>query len=154
MKVETQASRLERMMRQKRKEQLCEVALPPVQLKRSTLKALEAGDLLLLEMTRFEIVFVEEHSVFAKGVPLNEGGECEVTLLEKPEILEHTKKYETLLPTLGSLESDRVRKGATVDISHLELTRVTLERANESVAEGKLVEYEGTIAIKIEKVYR
>ena len=154
MKVETQASRLERMMRQKRKEQLCEVALPPVQLKSSMLRRLEKGDLLLLGMERFEIVFVKEGSVFAKGELLNLGSECRAEYLEEPEKIEHTKKYETLLPLLGSMELERVRQDERVDISGLTLTNITLKRGSDSVAKGELVECDGTIAVKIEKVYR
>ncbi len=155
MKVETQASRLERMMRKHWNVETYRVTLPPVALKRKDVKMLDPGDVLLLELGRLELLLVQKDETKA-SLELSEGEGKYVTLLPKEEKKEiHTKKYELLYPSFGSMEIPQLTESMVLELSKIDLYSVALQKADETtVAEGILVESEGMIALEIKKVYR
>ncbi len=155
MKVETQASRLERMMRKHWNVETYRVTLPPVALKRKDVKMLDPGDVLLLELGHLELLLVQKDETKA-SLELSEGEGKYVTLLPKEEKKEiHTKKYELLYPSFGSMEIPQLTESMVLELSKIDLYSVALQKADETtVAEGILVESEGMIALEIKKVYR
>lgn len=155
MKVETQASRLERMMRKHRNVETYRVTLPPVALKRKDVKMLEPGDVLLLELGYLVLLLVQKEEVKA-CLELSDNEGKYVTLSPKEEKKEmYTKKYELLYPSFGSVEIPQLTEGMALELSKIDLYSVALQKADEmTVAEGILVESEGMIALEIKKVYR
>ena len=155
MKVETQASRLERMMRKHRNVETYRVTLPPVALKRKDVKMLEPGDVLLLELEHLELLLVQKDEAKAY-LELSSGqGKC-IVLPPKEEKKEtHTKKYELLYPSFGRVDIAQLTEDTVLDLPKIDLSRVALQKADETtIAEGVLVESEGMIALEIKKVYR
>jgi len=154
MKVETQASRLERMMRKHRIVETYRLTLPPVALKRKDIKMLEPGDVLLLELGRLDLLLVQKNEI--KAYLELSSDQCKyVARLAKEKREIHTKKYELLYPSFDTVNIPQVTEGTVLELPKIDLYKVALQKADETtIAEGMLVESEGMIAIEIEKVYR
>ena len=63
-----------------------------------------------------------------------------------------SKKYKTLKISFGTVQSKALEIGSTIDITHLDLEKVTLISEGTTIAEGSLVNVDEEIAIQIKKV--
>lgn len=154
MRGETQADHLEEMMRKHPLFTYYELTLPSVALKRTNRKKLKAGDLILLHQERPSLTLYLDGCHVAK-VQLDR---CQksISVLElytdsERESL-NEKKYEILRCSFGNIQSKALSKGMKLDISELDLTKLTLFVEGEAVAEGRPVWVENELAVEIIKV--
>jgi hypothetical protein len=157
MRGESQASHLENLMRGHPFVTDYALTLPAVELKRSARKRLQKGDILLLHLDSPELHLQHEGKLMAE-VSM-ECGYDRVTVshiheTEKPLKEHNSKKYEILLCTFGTLRCKELKKGASLDISALEMTSVTLFADGKQFAYGSPVWVEKKIAVEITKVIK
>ena len=63
-----------------------------------------------------------------------------------------SKKYKTLKISFGTVQSKALEIGSTIDITDVDLEKVTLMSEGKQIAEGSLVNVDEEIAIQIKKV--
>ena len=149
----TQALRLQEMMAKHGAYPSYTLSLYPVEVKKRSLEKLRRGDLLLLGSDEVKFCLLKEEKIVATAIPgLGNGTQrIEITdLREIPIDQSDSKKYQILLPLLGELQCRLLERGTVVDISHIDMMKVTLSYEDQRVAEGHIVTVEGEIAIMID----
>ncbi|HHD79668.1 MAG TPA: hypothetical protein ENK98_08585 [Epsilonproteobacteria bacterium] len=155
MKAETQAHALASLVQQKKHYPEYELILPSFEVKQSSLKKLDVGDVLLVGLDMFTLLLVSSSDICAHVKIVNEENmyKLKITNLEKDTLKQvHTKKYEILKCSFGMLQSRKLEVGYKVSISQLDLQKVRLFVKEKNIAEARLVEVDDEIAIEITKV--
>ena len=155
MKNETQAIHLAKMMQRHIHTANYELALPSVMIPRKKLKKLSVDDVLLTGFDRLEFILIDRDTICA-NIQLKQSekeSRVEITELTK-EPLEQSdsKKYKVLNFFFGTVKSRGLELGSTIDITHLDIEKVSLVSEGEIIAEGFLVNVDEEIAIQIKKV--
>ncbi|MCF6206611.1 MAG: hypothetical protein L3J47_06950 [Sulfurovum sp.] len=151
MRGETQASHLETMMRKQGALQTYELALAPVRIGYDDLKRLQKDDLVSLQSGKPALFLLDKDEIVATvGLDLWKRM-AEVISLKKRKHKKHGK-YEILLCSFGEVNSSRLLKGKRIDVSALDLSRVTLKTKEKIWAYGTLVWTNEHVAVKILKV--
>jgi hypothetical protein len=155
MKGETQAVHLSHIMQKHKLYPEYELVFPLVKAKRTVLKKLTQGDVLLLGLEQLALVLLSEGKVCA-NVVIHEGNnslKIKIISLEENSIeTNDSKKYEVLKCSFGMLQSRKLEVGHKIDIASLNLEKVKLFIETENRAEGILVKVDNEIAIEITKV--
>ena len=157
MKSETQAFHLAKMMQDHTLYTKYELTLPLVSVRSTKLKNLSLDDVLLLGLNVLEFVLMDAESICANVVlkEMENIHELEITHLGEEAIKPiDSKKYDTLKLSFGTLQSKVLEVGETIDITHIDLGKVTLVSEGEKLAEGSLINVDNEIAIKIDKVIK
>jgi len=155
MKAETQANALASLVQKKKHYPEYELILPPFEIKQSSLKKLDVGDVLLVGLETFTLLLVSGSDIcaYVKIVTEENMYKLKITNLEKDTLQqEHTKKYEKIKCSFGMLQSRKLEVGYKVSISQLNLQKVRLFVKEKNIAEARLVEVDDEIAIEITKV--
>jgi len=154
MRDETQASKLEKLMCQHPLFKTYSVMLPPVEIKRSELKRLCAGDVIVLPIYSPEFELWYEGSVCATALMESCGRGLRITKIidKKTSIPNNSKKHELFFSLFGSVQSREIKGETRIDIGALDMQRVELRTADRKIAQGRLVRAGDQIAIEIEKV--
>jgi len=85
--------------------------------------------------------------------PMGNAHGAEIVYLTEDTIKQSdSKKYKTLKNSFGTVQSKALEIGSTIDITHLDLEKVTLVSEGKMIAEGSLVNVDEEIAIQIKKV--
>jgi hypothetical protein len=155
MKNETQALHLARMMQRHIHTPSYELALPSVMVQSKKLKKLSVDDVLLTGFDRYELFLIDSDTICA-NIKLNQmenTSRIEITKLMQETIEQSdSKKYEVLNISFGTVQSQVLELGHTIDITHIDLEKVTLVSKAKMIAEGSLVIVDDEIAIQIKKV--
>ena len=154
MKTETQAVRLASMMQKRPLYPEYELALPWVQIKKSALKKLSEGDVLLLGFDSFKMILIDGEKSIA-GVRLEAMHQNSVEIIylnEEIQTLACEKKYKILKCSFGFVQSRKLEIGHKMSISSLNLKEVALFVEKVCIAKGFLVNADEEIAIEIAKV--
>lgn len=153
MKNETQASHLAKMMQTYTSYPVVyELALPLVAVRSNKLKKLNVDDVILTGFDTLEFVLIDEDIICA-NVLLDNTHRTEIFHLLNDTIkLSDSKKYETLKISFGTVQSKVLEVGHTIDITHIDLEKVSLVLEAKTIAEGSLVKVDDAIAIQIKKV--
>jgi len=157
MKSETQAFHLAKMMQDHTHYPKYELVLPLVSIRSKNLKKLSLDDVLLLGLNVLEFVLMDAESMCANVVlkDMENIHELEIINLNVDTIYPvDSKKYDTLKLSFGTVQSKVLEVGETIDITHIDLGKVTLFSENKKLAEGSLINVDNEIAIKIEKVIK
>lgn len=156
MKYEHQALRLAQMMQSKvTAYPSYELALPLVELGRSKLKKLVEDDVVLLSFETLEFVLMENEDICANLVfkMIDERAYLEIVNIDKESVKSnYSKKYQTLKISLGTLQSRKLDVGYRIDITQRPLEDVTVIVEGNKYASGSLVNINGELAVKIDKV--
>jgi hypothetical protein len=157
MKGETQAVHLSEIMQKHRLYPEYELALPMIEVKKSSLKKLAEGDLLLLGLDHLELVLLQEGKVCAK-VMLDETQntrKIKIVNLEKDMLSSYnSKKYKIVKCSFGILQSRVLEVGHQIGIASLDLHKVGLMTEEKVWAKGSLVNVDDEIAVQIDEVKR
>jgi len=153
MKGESQAAHLKEMMQN---HPLCHtyvLSIPPVEIKRSIVKKLSPGDILLTGSEALKFLFWEDDQPVAEGKLRG----CKKFIdIEKHEDLStykgHSKKYDILLCLFGTISSKAISNIEKIDISSLDITTTVLFVNDKKIADGKLIRVKNEIGIEITKV--
>jgi hypothetical protein len=132
-----------------------ELALPLVEIGRSKLKKLAINDVLLLGLKDLVFVLMENGSICAELAPImiSESSCLEIMNVAKCPIKSNdSKKYQTLKISFGKIQSRNLEVGYRIDITEKSLHNVTLIVEENKYANGFLVNVDGELAVKIEKV--
>jgi hypothetical protein len=149
----TQALRLQEMMAKHSVLFSCSLSLYPVEVKKSSLRKLRRGDVLLLGCSDLTFCLLKEGRIIAEAILKRGsiGASVEITdLREMPIDQSEHKKYQTIFPLLGRLQSREIKCGQRIDISHLDPAEITLTDGNNTIASGRMVTVAGEIAIMID----
>ncbi len=155
MKDETQAVHLAKIMQKQNLYPEYELILPPVQIKKSKLKKITKEDVILLGLERLELNLLSEGNICATVSVIKEKNSKKIKITSLNHSVNTTdqhKKYEILKCSFGFLQSRVVEVGHKIDISSLNLNKVSLSINDKVLAKGSLVNVDDEIAIQIEKV--
>ena len=157
MKSETQAFHLAKMMQDHTHYPKYELALPLVSVRSKKLKNLSLDDVLLLGLNVLEFVLMNAETICANVVlkEMENIHELEIVHTDEDRVyLLDSKKYDILKLSFGTVQSKVLEVGETIDITHIDLGKVTLLSENKKLAEGLLINVDNEIAIKIDKVIK
>lgn len=155
MKNETQASHLAKMMQTYTPYPVYELSLPLVVVRGSKLKKLNVDDVILTGFDTLEFVLIDGDTVCANMLfkQMKNAHGTEISYLLKDIIKQYdSKKYETLKISFGTVQSKVLEVGHTIDITHIDLEKVSIVSEAKTIAEGSLVKVDEEIAIQIKKV--
>jgi len=155
MKHETQALHLAKMMQKHTRYPTYELTLPFVTVRSNKLKKLSVDDVLLIGIDTLEFLLVDGDTICANTrlKPMGNAHGAEIVYLTEDTIKQSdSKKYKTLKNSFGTVQSKALEIGSTIDITHLDLEKVTLVSEGKMIAEGSLVNVDEEIAIQIKKV--
>jgi len=132
-----------------------ELALPLVEVGRIKLKNLSVDDVLLLGLDDLAFVLTKNENIYA-GLSLkiiDNSVYLEIINIDKYPIESYdSKKYQTLKISLGNLQSRKLDIGYKIDITQRSLQNVIITVEGNKYASGSLVNVDGELAVKIEKV--
>lgn len=156
MEDNNQALRLAQMMLKKVKTyQSYELALPLVEVGRSKLKKLSVDDVLLLGLDELSFVLIENEKICAHLTFIMRDEYVDLEVLNTaiyPIQGINSKKYQTVIISFGKLQSRKPYVGHKIDISYRSLQEVELVVEGNKYASGTLVNVNGELAVKIDKV--
>jgi hypothetical protein len=155
MKHETQALHLAEMMQKHVSYPTYELTLPLVKVRNNKLKKLNENDLLLTGIDRLELLLMNGNTIYATirlRMMKNAHGTEIVHVAEDTIEQSDSKKYKILKISFGTVQSKALEIGSTIDITHVDLEKVTLVSEGKMIAEGSLVNVDEEIAIQIKKV--
>lgn len=156
MKSENQALRLAQMM-QNNVTALpsYELVLPLVEVGRSKLKKLAEDDILLLGFHDLKFGLMEDESICANMIlkVIGERSYLEISEIDKQTVRSYnSKKYQALKISFGKIQSRKLDVGYRIDITQRALQDVILIVEGNKYANGSLVNVDGELAVKIDKV--
>ncbi|UPT78386.1 hypothetical protein MN086_04375 [Sulfurovum sp. XGS-02] len=155
MKHETQAFHLAKMMQKHLSCPTYDLTLPLVAVRSNKLKKLSLNDILLTGFNRLELLLMNGETICAKIRlrPMQNTHVSEIVYIVDDTIKQlDSKKYKMLKISFGTVQSKALEIGSTIDITHLDLGKVTLVSESKMIAEGSLVNVDEEIAIQIKKV--
>jgi len=155
MKHETQALHLAMMMQKHTRYPTYELTLPLITVRSNKLKKLSVDDVLLTGFERLEFLLIDKDTICAniELKPMKNMHGAEISYLTEDTIKQSdSKKYKTLKISFGTVQSKALEIGSTIDITHINLEKVTLESEAKTIAECSLVNVDEEIAIQIKKV--
>ena len=155
MKHETQALHLAKMMQKHTRYPTYEITLPLVTVRSSKLKKLSVDDVLLIGFDRLEFLLFDGDTICAnmRLKPMGNAHGAEIVDSTQDTIKQSdSKKYKTLKISFGTVQSKVLEIGSTIDITHVDLEKVSLVLERKTIAEGSLVNVDEEIAIQIKKV--
>ena len=156
MKHETQALHLAKMMQKHTRYPMYELTLPLITVRSNKLKKLSVDDVLLTGFDRLEFLLIDRDTICANMQlkPMENTHGAEIVYLTEDTIKQsNSKKYKTLKISLGTVQGKALEIGSTIDITHINLEKVTILSEGKTIAEGSLVNVDEEIAIQIKKVY-
>ena len=157
MHGETQANRLAELMKQRGNLPSYELALHLVAVRSSSLKKLDINDILLLGLNHLECILIDDGTICAKTVLIKQNNRHVMKVVESvKEPIKHYdgKKYEMLKLSFGEIQSRTLDVGHTIDMSQVNLEKVSLVRNVKKIATASLINVDGQIALQIDKVER
>jgi len=155
MHGETQANRLAQLLQQQGNLPHYELALPLVTVRSSSLKRLDVNSVLLLGLRHLECVLMDESIICATVVltKLPYSYVMKILAIEKDPIAQHeSKKSEMIKLSFGKIQSRTLCVGHTIDVSQVNLEKVTLVYKEKKIATASLINVDGEIAVRIDKV--
>lgn len=156
MKRENQALRLAQMMQNRvTAYPSYELALPLVEIGHSKLKKLSIDDVVLLGLDDLEFILIENENICANLAlkMIDESCCLEIMNIDKQSVKSyHSKKYQTLKISFGKLQSRKLDVGYRIDITQRPLQEVTVIVEGNKYANGSLINVDGELAVKIDKV--
>ncbi len=155
MKHETQALHLAKMMQKHTRYPMYELTLPLITVRSNKLKKLSVDDVLLTGFDRLEFLLIDRDTICANMQlkPMENTHGAEIVYLTEDTIKQsNSKKYKTLKILFGTVQSKALEIGSTIDITHINLEKVTILSEGKTIAEGSLVNVDEEIAIQIKKV--
>ena len=155
MKHETQALNLAKMMQKHIDYPTYDLTLPLITVRSNKLKKLSVNDILLIGVDTLEFLLMDGNTVCAKMQPrtMENTHGVEIVYLDEDTIKQiDSKKYKILKISFGTVQSKALEIGSTIDITHVDLEKVTLVSEDKIIAEGSLVNVDEEIAIQIKKV--
>ncbi len=155
MHGETQANRLASLMQKHKSLPSYELALPLVTVQSSSLDNLEVDDVLLLRLDVFECILLNNDILYANVIPVHEKRRVMIKVLDmvnRKVLKTQRKEHEVLKLSFGTVQSRILEAGHMIDVSHMDLETVSLMRKKKKIATASLVNVDGKIAVKIDKV--
>ncbi len=156
MKREDQALRLAQMMQNKvTAYPSYELALPLVEVGHAKLKKLSVDDIVLLGFDDLIFVLIDHEYICAEMAVKMISGSAYleiINIVKKSVISSNSKKYKILKISFGKLQIRKLDVGYRIDITQRPLQNLTLMVEGKNYASGSLINVDGELAVKIEKV--
>jgi len=134
-----------------------ELSLPLVEVGRSRLKDLARDDIMLLGFYDLRCILVDGDFIYASML-LKERKKSmylEIIDIEKKSINRcEGKKYQSIKVSFGEFECRKLEVGHSMVITHKVLHNVSIIVEDNIYAEGSLVNVDGELAVKIDKVIK
>jgi len=155
MKSENQALRLEKLMQKHQCYPEYELSFPTIAVKKSALKRLRNGDLLLLGMGSMEMLLTSQSNGCAKVVLFSHGKCVKIQIVETFDVIEtksNSKKYKNIKLLLGRVQSRVLERGHTVETAQIDFSEVSLYVEEKKIANARVVVVDDEIAVQIKEV--
>ncbi len=155
MMAENQALRLEKLMQKHQCYPEYELCLPSVSVKKAALRKLRKGDLLLLGMSRMDMLLVSKEHGSAKAVlsSCDEGMTIRVMEACRDTAEEFdSKKYKNVKISLGILQSRVLEAGHKIETAQIDMDNILLYAEEKKIASAALVMVDDEIAVQIKEV--
>lgn len=157
MHGESQANRLASLMQKHQNIPAYELALPLVTVQSSALDSINTDDILMLKQKRFECILLNNDTIVAETILIKEHNRyvMEVMALHKRKLGKTQRKaHEILKLSFGKVYSRSLEIGQKIELAQIDLYSVILLHINKKIAEASLIEVDGEIALKIDKVIK
>jgi flagellar motor switch/type III secretory pathway protein FliN len=151
MRAETQADRLESLLRSRNIYPHYRLGFIPFEVKKSTLKNLEVGDIFLVGIDQQELVLLDEEAICA-NVMLESESYVKIIDTEKALLETPAKKYHRVEVTLGTFQCRKLEEGYRIETNEIRFDRLDISVNRQTIATGALVKADGEIAVRIDKV--
>ncbi|MBA1421582.1 MAG: hypothetical protein FAF03_12330 [Epsilonproteobacteria bacterium] len=155
MHGESQANRLASLMQKHKSLPSYELALPLVTVPSLSLDNLEVDDVLLLRLEVFECILLNNDILYANVIPVHEKRRVMIKVLDmvnKKVSKTQRKEHEVLKLSFGTVQSRSLEVGHKIDVSQMDLTTVSLMRKKKKIATASLINVDGKMAVKVDKV--
>lgn len=155
MHGETQANRLSELMQKKGTLPSYELALPLVTVRSSELEKLASEDVLILGLKRLQCVLLNKDTICANVILVKQDNRhtMQIVNIENENIKSNeNKKYKNIKLSFGMVCSRTLTLGHKIDISQINLELVALIHRDKKIATASLINVNGEIAVKIDKV--
>jgi len=132
-----------------------ELCFPPVSVKKSILKKLTVGNLLLLGLECMEIRLLSKNDGCARAVLTSYDESMTIQIVEhlkSPLESNDSKKYKNIRISLGTLQSRVLEIGHKIETMQIDPEEVKLYVEEKLVAKGRLVTVDDEIAVEIKEV--
>lgn len=158
MKRENQALRLAKFM-QSRVAILerYELSLPLVEVGRSKLKKLAMDDVMLLGFHDLRCILIDGDAIYASMLLKENEKSTYLEIIDtdkKPINKSESKKYQSMKVSFGEFECRKLEVGHSIDITGRVLHNANIIVEGNKYAEGSLVNVDGKLAVKIDKVIK
>ncbi|RLA61836.1 MAG: hypothetical protein DRQ78_08425 [Epsilonproteobacteria bacterium] len=157
MLSDIQARHLATMMQNHSHQNKYELTLDNFCLEKHSIKNMKKNDILLLGINSLILKLIINDTSYAKVSVKKVKNRY---FLEVLDIVENTKKvysdkkYENIKVSLGSIHSKIIKTGEMLDILNIDWKKVKIYISDKYSAKGSLVNVNGTLAIKIDKVLK
>lgn len=154
MQGDTQADRLEIMMRRHQVYPTYTLSLPLFEVKKSFLKSLQSGDILLVGLQRLSLVLLDKKGECAT-VSLDEHNglpRLMITELKEESETKASKKHQIVSVSFGEFQSRKLEAGHVIGMTDIRFEELSIEANRKKIAQGSLIDVEGKIAVQIDKV--
>jgi hypothetical protein len=154
MRGDTQANRLEVMMQKHHFYPEYTLSLPPFEMKKSALKALKKGDILLLGLDRLTLVLLDIKGVCAEVMieDHNSIDRLKIIALCKDPAEHVSKKYQLVTVSFGEIQSRKLEVGHVIGTMDLNFDDLSIVVEQKKIAQGSLVNVENKIALQINEI--
>ncbi|MFT7880640.1 MAG: FliM/FliN family flagellar motor switch protein [Sulfurimonas sp.] len=155
MRGETQANRLEMMMHKHHIHPSYTLSLPPFEVKKSLLKSLKEGDILLLGLDQLVFVLSDTMGIRAEVMieQYHSVDRLKIISLGKDTRQKASKKYQRVLVTCGEVQSRKLEVGHVIGTMDLNFDELAIVVGEKKIAEGSLVKVDEKIALQVERLF-
>ena len=155
MRGDTQANRLEMMMRRHQVHPYYRLSLPPFEMKKSLLQELKEGDILLLGLDELRLVLSDAEGIRAEVTVEhhNYADRLRIISLSEDRNESVSKKYQRVIVSLGEIQSRKLEVGHVIGTMDLHFDDLSIVVEEKRVAQGSLVIVDGRIALQVNRVF-
>jgi len=156
MKAETQANALASLVQKKNSFKRYELILPFFQVKQSTLKRLEVGNVLLVGLDNLILFLVSESKIHASAKIVSEKNiyKLKINTLQNDMLTQpYIEKYQTIKCSFGFIQSKKLDVGNRLSTHDINLKKIKIFVEEKNIAEAILVKVNNEIAIEVTKVH-
>lgn len=132
-----------------------EVYIPPIQIKKKSIKKLSKGDIIPLQSREVKVEIVESGCIIAYGIYGNYQEAPSILidrLIDNSKKSIDTKKYYRIDISLGQIEKSRFDQGKIIKLNRNGVYDASLYRDGSLIAEAMLVQIDDSMGLQIEEV--
>ncbi|MDM5271814.1 hypothetical protein PGH07_06465 [Sulfurovum sp. zt1-1] len=154
MRGDTQANRLEMMMKKHQVFPHYILSLPPFEMKKSALKELKKGDILLLGLDHLSLVLSDTKGICAEVMieHHNYADRLKIISLHNHTKEKPSKKHQVVTVSFGEIQSRKLEVGHVIGTMDLNFEDLNIVTEQKEIAQCSLINVDGEIAVQVNSV--